>query len=141
MVIVCGALPPLRPRSAIWAVPLVRPCHHRLGRRSRQKFGVRHNSIHASHVAHHRIDQYAIGVPAARAEDCRVRARARGLCANGRIGRNFADHAKELNNAVPTEPFFFLKPTSSYIGNGESILVPRGVEAHHEGACTCSEWL
>lgn len=48
------------------------------------------------------------------------------------IGRNFADHAKELNNAVPTEPFFFLKPTSSYIGNGDSIEVPKGVVAHHE---------
>ncbi|SHO78458.1 Similar to S.cerevisiae protein FMP41 (Putative protein of unknown function) [Malassezia sympodialis ATCC 42132] len=48
------------------------------------------------------------------------------------IGRNFADHAKELNNAVPTEPFFFLKPTSSYIGSGQAIEVPRGVVAHHE---------
>ena len=61
------------------------------------------------------------------------------LCANGSIGRNFADHAKELNNAVPTEPFFFLKPTSSYIGNGDSILVPQGVEAHHEGARACAD--
>ncbi|WFC93773.1 acylpyruvate hydrolase [Malassezia brasiliensis] len=48
------------------------------------------------------------------------------------IGRNFADHAKELNNAVPTEPFFFLKPTSSYIGSGDAIEIPRGVVAHHE---------
>lgn len=52
-----------------------------------------------------------------------------------RIGRNFADHAKELNNAVPTEPFFFLKPTSSYIGSGDAIEIPRGVVAHHEGRC------
>ncbi|WFD31382.1 acylpyruvate hydrolase [Malassezia sp. CBS 17886] len=49
------------------------------------------------------------------------------------IGRNFADHAKELNNAVPTSPFFFLKPTSSYIGNGAAVEIPRGVVAHHEG--------
>ncbi|WFD36064.1 acylpyruvate hydrolase [Malassezia cuniculi] len=58
-----------------------------------------------------------------------------GLVQLGRIahiGRNFADHAKELNNAVPTEPFFFLKPTSSYIGNGDSIEIPKGVVAHHE---------
>ncbi|WFD27487.1 acylpyruvate hydrolase [Malassezia nana] len=48
------------------------------------------------------------------------------------IGRNFADHAKELNNAVPTEPFFFLKPTTSYIGHGQAIEVPQGVVAHHE---------
>ncbi|EXX51672.1 Fmp41p [Rhizophagus irregularis DAOM 197198w] len=31
------------------------------------------------------------------------------------IGRNFSEHAKELGNAVPTSPFFFLKPTSSYL--------------------------
>ncbi|KAF9520017.1 hypothetical protein BS47DRAFT_1455801 [Hydnum rufescens UP504] len=41
------------------------------------------------------------------------------------IGRNFAEHAKELNNAVPKEPFFFLKPTSSYLAN-------RGCIVHHE---------
>lgn len=50
-----------------------------------------------------------------------------------RIGRNFADHAKELNNAVPTEPFFFLKPTSSYIGTGDAIEIPKGIVAHFEG--------
>ncbi|WFD37667.1 acylpyruvate hydrolase [Malassezia japonica] len=48
------------------------------------------------------------------------------------IGRNFADHAKELNNAVPTEPFFFLKPTSSYIGTGDAIEIPKGIVAHFE---------
>ena len=31
------------------------------------------------------------------------------------IGRNYAAHIKELNNAVPKNPFFFLKPTSSVI--------------------------
>lgn len=48
------------------------------------------------------------------------------------IGRNYAEHAKELNNAVPKEPFFFLKPTTSYVINGGKIEVPRGVVAHHE---------
>jgi len=48
------------------------------------------------------------------------------------IGRNYAEHAKELNNAVPKEPFFFLKPTTSYVVNGGKIEVPRGVVAHHE---------
>ncbi|KAF8940264.1 hypothetical protein BGZ58_007155 [Dissophora ornata] len=48
------------------------------------------------------------------------------------IGRNFSEHAKELGNAVPKAPFFFLKPTSSYIANGESIEVPEGCEVHHE---------
>jgi 2-keto-4-pentenoate hydratase/2-oxohepta-3-ene-1,7-dioic acid hydratase in catechol pathway len=41
------------------------------------------------------------------------------------IGRNYVDHAKELGNPVPdTEPLFFLKPPSSLIGNGESIILP-----------------
>ncbi|KAI1320673.1 hypothetical protein EDD11_010206 [Mortierella claussenii] len=48
------------------------------------------------------------------------------------IGRNFSEHAKELGNAVPKSPFFFLKPTSSYISNGQSIEVPQGCEVHHE---------
>ncbi|KAG0352779.1 hypothetical protein BC939DRAFT_456787 [Gamsiella multidivaricata] len=48
------------------------------------------------------------------------------------IGRNYTEHAKELGNAVPTAPFFFLKPTSSYITNGQSIEIPAGAEVHHE---------
>lgn len=36
---------------------------------------------------------------------------------------------------MPTEPFFFLKPTTSYVGNGGIIEVPKGVVAHHEGVC------
>jgi len=49
------------------------------------------------------------------------------------IGRNFADHAKELGNAVPKEPFFFLKPTSSYVDDGGTVEIPKGVECHFEG--------
>ncbi|KAF9014192.1 hypothetical protein BDQ17DRAFT_1231191 [Cyathus striatus] len=48
------------------------------------------------------------------------------------IGRNYAAHAKELNNAVPKEPFFFLKPTSSYLLSGGKMEIPQGVLAHHE---------
>ncbi|KAF9344000.1 Acylpyruvase fahd1, mitochondrial [Mortierella sp. AD094] len=48
------------------------------------------------------------------------------------IGRNYSEHAKELGNEVPTAPFFFLKPTSSYITNGQSIEIPAGCEVHHE---------
>ncbi|KAE8214739.1 hypothetical protein CF319_g7170 [Tilletia indica] len=48
------------------------------------------------------------------------------------IGRNFADHAKELNNAVPTEPFFFLKPTTAYIDSGGIVEIPKGIVCHHE---------
>lgn len=73
------------------------------------------------------------------------------------IGRNYAAHIKELNNATPKQPFFFLKPSSSVITpitgkfkekelvNGASyhglnedgsnpghIQIPRGVVVHHE---------
>ncbi|KAG7563002.1 hypothetical protein FFLO_01560 [Filobasidium floriforme] len=49
------------------------------------------------------------------------------------IGRNYIDHAKELGNKVPKEPFYFLKPTSSYLQHGQGkIEIPRGVVAHHE---------
>ncbi|KAI9183631.1 hypothetical protein H9P43_004549 [Blastocladiella emersonii ATCC 22665] len=48
------------------------------------------------------------------------------------IGRNFADHAKELGNAVPTKPMFFLKPTSSYCPVGRAITIPEQCDVHHE---------
>ncbi|GAA5816194.1 Acylpyruvase fahd1, mitochondrial [Mucor flavus] len=48
------------------------------------------------------------------------------------IGRNFSEHAKELGNAVPKSPFFFLKPTSSYVANGGTIEIPTGCDVHHE---------
>lgn len=49
------------------------------------------------------------------------------------IGRNYADHVKELKNPLPKEPFFFLKPTTSYLPSGGIIEIPRGISAHHEG--------
>ncbi|KAL8278960.1 hypothetical protein RQP46_008629 [Phenoliferia psychrophenolica] len=48
------------------------------------------------------------------------------------IGRNYAAHIKELNNSTPVEPFFFLKPTSSYVLNNGPVEIPRGVTVHHE---------
>lgn len=42
------------------------------------------------------------------------------------VGRNYLLHARELNNDVPEEPIFFLKPPSSAIRNGQSIVLPRG---------------
>jgi len=48
------------------------------------------------------------------------------------IGRNYAAHAKELSNAVPKEPFFFIKPTSSYLLSGGKVEIPQGIIAHHE---------
>ena len=40
------------------------------------------------------------------------------------VGRNYAKHAAELGNDVPEEPLIFLKPPSSLIGEGESIVMP-----------------
>ena len=40
------------------------------------------------------------------------------------IGRNYREHAKELNHPIPTEPLFFLKPPSSVIAAGEEIRRP-----------------
>lgn len=49
------------------------------------------------------------------------------------IGRNFKDHAKELGNAVPKSPFYFLKPQSSIILPGSGILLPKlSSNVHHE---------
>ena len=41
------------------------------------------------------------------------------------VGRNYADHAKELGNEVPAEILIFLKPPSSMIGPQEKIRRPR----------------
>ena len=40
------------------------------------------------------------------------------------VGRNYADHAAELGNAVPDEPLLFLKPPSSIIGPDAAIHYP-----------------
>ncbi|OQN97699.1 hypothetical protein B0A48_16019 [Cryoendolithus antarcticus] len=49
------------------------------------------------------------------------------------IGRNYADHVKELNNQRPKQPFFFLKPSSSILLPNEGpILRPGGVNLHFE---------
>ncbi|KAH8732947.1 hypothetical protein GQ44DRAFT_696708 [Phaeosphaeriaceae sp. PMI808] len=49
------------------------------------------------------------------------------------IGRNYADHIKELSSATPKQPFFFLKPPSSILLPGAGpVLRPRGVAMHYE---------
>src|ERR1044071_598813 len=40
------------------------------------------------------------------------------------VGRNYAEHAAELGNAVPKEPLLFLKPTTSVIGPNDAIRIP-----------------
>lgn len=40
------------------------------------------------------------------------------------VGRNYVEHARELGNEMPERPLIFLKPPSSVIGPGETILLP-----------------
>jgi 2-keto-4-pentenoate hydratase/2-oxohepta-3-ene-1,7-dioic acid hydratase in catechol pathway len=50
------------------------------------------------------------------------------------VGRNYAEHAKELGNEVPSEPLIFLKPPSSLIAHGDSIVYPAiSQNVHFEG--------
>lgn len=43
------------------------------------------------------------------------------------VGRNYAEHAKELNNPVPTTPLLFMKPASSLVSlsNNGTINFPK----------------
>ena len=40
------------------------------------------------------------------------------------VGRNYLEHAREMGNDMPKEPLIFLKPPSSLIDGGESIVLP-----------------
>lgn len=40
------------------------------------------------------------------------------------IGRNYIDHAKELNNPVPAEPMFFMKPDTAIVNNNKPVYYP-----------------
>lgn len=49
------------------------------------------------------------------------------------IGRNYAEHAKELGNAVPTEPVFFCKPDSAILPKGNPFFIPDWTtDVHYE---------
>lgn len=49
------------------------------------------------------------------------------------IGRNYAEHAKELNNPVPTEPVVFMKPDTAMLRNNEPFYFPDFTkDLHHE---------
>lgn len=41
------------------------------------------------------------------------------------VGRNYAEHAKELGNEVPKAPLLFFKPTSALVGVGAPIVLPQ----------------
>lgn len=49
------------------------------------------------------------------------------------VGRNYADHAKELGNQVPDEPVIFMKPKNALLPNGSSLFYPAFTnELHYE---------
>ena len=49
------------------------------------------------------------------------------------IGRNYADHAKELKNDLPTEPVIFLKPDTAHLRNNLPFYIPSfSNDVHHE---------
>ncbi len=49
------------------------------------------------------------------------------------VGRSYADHAKELGNAVPDRPVLFIKPSSSLIGLDDGISWNSALgSCHHE---------
>lgn len=50
------------------------------------------------------------------------------------VGRNYAEHARELGNEVPKEPLLFLKAPSALIVDGENIIIPiQSEQVEHEG--------
>lgn len=49
------------------------------------------------------------------------------------LGRNYAEHIRELGNEAPEAPVVFTKPASSVIYEGESIVIPPySSDCHHE---------
>lgn len=49
------------------------------------------------------------------------------------IGRNYAEHAKEMNQPVPTEPVIFMKPETAGLRNNLPFYYPEFTkDLHHE---------
>ncbi len=49
------------------------------------------------------------------------------------IGRNYAEHAKELNNVIPGVPVFFLKPDTAVLPKDKAFYLPDfSKDIHHE---------
>lgn len=50
------------------------------------------------------------------------------------IGRNYAEHARELNNAIPEQPIVFMKPTTALLINDKPLYYPEFTkDLHYEG--------
>ena len=49
------------------------------------------------------------------------------------VGRNYAEHAKELGNEVPTAPILFIKPATSVVELESPLTIPQDQgSVHHE---------
>jgi 2-keto-4-pentenoate hydratase/2-oxohepta-3-ene-1,7-dioic acid hydratase in catechol pathway len=49
------------------------------------------------------------------------------------VGKNYADHAAEMNSSVPEEPVIFLKPNTTVIADEDSIVLPdQSNDVHYE---------
>ena len=48
------------------------------------------------------------------------------------IGRNYSEHAKELNNDIPSEPVFFMKPETALLKETDFYLPDFTNDLHHE---------
>ena len=48
------------------------------------------------------------------------------------IGRNYVEHAKELNNPVPTKPMFFVKPDTALLRTHMFYIPPFSNNIHYE---------
>ncbi|MDC3248838.1 fumarylacetoacetate hydrolase family protein [Porticoccaceae bacterium] len=64
---------------------------------------------------HHRIDGAEVDLPVGKV-----------VC----VGRNYAAHARELNNPVPSEPVLFIKPNTSIVCLADPVAIPS-----HLGQC------
>lgn len=49
------------------------------------------------------------------------------------IGRNYAEHIKELGNQTPDKPVIFIKPASALVNSGGTVVIPEhSDDCHHE---------
>ena len=49
------------------------------------------------------------------------------------VGKNYEDHASEMDGEVPEEPLIFMKPATSVIGSNANVIHPKqSSEVHHE---------
>ncbi|HTR99019.1 MAG TPA: fumarylacetoacetate hydrolase family protein [Bacteroidota bacterium] len=49
------------------------------------------------------------------------------------LGRNYPEHAREMNAEIPSTPVLFLKPSTAIVYDGGSVVIPPlSSDCHHE---------